>query len=276
MFLLKNLISQKFIELKEKNNIALIGFITLGYPDFNTTLEIAKTLEDGGVDLLELGVPFSDPVADGPIIQEASQIALNNKFTLDVGFKIISKIKKQTKIPLIIMTYYNPVFVFGTENFIKKINSLEVSGIIISDYPLAKIKEINKLCYNNNISFIPLIAPTSNLNIIQNLNKNNCANGFIYCISRTGITGVSKNLNTQIKEFLKNIKEKTKLPLAVGFGISKPQHIKTLKNYCEGVVVGSAFIKIIAANLKNKKLMLNKLKSFTQQLKNATKIIPNS
>lgn len=247
-----NRIELKFKDLAKKKEKALVGFVTAGDPDLKKSMEIIQAMIDSGIDVLELGVPFSDPSADGPVIQRASKRALKSGVTIEDVLTMAGKIRKTAYIPIIIFTYYNPVFAMGVQNFCQKSLKNGVDGVLIVDLPFEEsdeflqFKEAQKLC------LIRLIAPVTSEDRIKMITKS--ARGFIYLISKTGITG-SKGLDTQKTELIaKKIKSVTSLPQCTGFGISTPDHVKQVARFSDGIVIGSAFVKIIEDNLENPKL----------------------
>ena len=221
-----NKIDLKFKELREKNEKALIPFIALGDKSLDETVEIAQVLEKAGADIVELGIPFSDPLADGPIIQDAYHRALTSGIN----------------IPVIIMVYYNVVYCKGVEKFLNDLENAGVSGIIVPDVPLEEREELLKACENNNIDLIPLVAPTSK----ERINKITAnSKGFVYCVSHAGTTGEQNTISSNIKEYLQEVKNNTDTPICVGFGISSVETAGAVKEYCDGVIIGSAIVRRI-------------------------------
>jgi len=245
---------------------ALIPFIVSGYPDFETTKNLLKLFEEKKVAAIELGIPFSDPLADGPVIQKASKISLENGTNINKIFEMLEEIKADNfSTPIILFTYYNPVLSFGQESFIKKAASLNVSGIIIPDLPLEEAEEASKLCKENNIDLIMLVSPTSNMERIEKIAK--ASAGFIYLVSSTGVTGVRESFSAQLENILRKIKNFTKTPVAVGFGISKAGHIQELKELnADAAIIGSAIIKLIDRYKEDKNLLINKMSEYLDSL----------
>ncbi|MCH2541491.1 MAG: tryptophan synthase subunit alpha [Alphaproteobacteria bacterium] len=252
----EDLLKKKFDELKKKKKCGFISFITAGDPDFNTSYKILEKLPESGVDIIELGMPFSDPMADGPVIQKANDRAIKNKMNLKKTFGLIKKFRKKNKItPLVLMGYYNPIHKFGIKNFINQINKNKVNGVIVVDLPP---EEDNELCLpimKNKIHFIKLATPTTDKNRFKKIIKN--SSGFIYYVSITGITGANYKSNMNLEGEIKNLKKLTKLPIAVGFGIKNKKDVKKLSRNADAVVVGSSIIKKIEEALKKK---YNKIK----------------
>lgn len=246
-------IEKKFKKLKEANKKAFIAFITAGYPDLETTGKLILEFSRIGVDIVELGVPFSDPLADGPVIQEASRTALDNKVNLEDIFTLVNEYRSKTNIPIALMTYYNPVFCFGEDNFTKQARCAGVDGVIVPDLPPEEAGSFIKSCRINKINTIFLIAPTSakeRMNLISKV-----SDGFIYYVSLTGVTGIRRELPADLKFNLKSIKKITPKPVCAGFGVSTPQQVNEVGKICDGVIVGSAIIKKIKENIGKQDLV---------------------
>ncbi len=261
-------ISEKFEKLKEKKEKALIGFITVGDPTPKDTIFIAKSLIEGGVDIIELGLPFSDPLADGPTIQKASLRALNSGMNPNIYFEIVKEIKG---IPKVCLTYYNLILQRGIKKFVKDCQKSEILGLIVPDLPIEEAKPLLKFCNLFDVDLIFLIAPTTPKERIKKISKS--ARGFLYLVSLLGTTGEREKLSKYVKPLINRVKSLSlQIPLCVGFGISKPEHVKEiLKAGADGVILGSAFVKIIEKNLKNKKNLLFELKNFAKKLKEKCK-----
>lgn len=225
------------------NGKAFIPFITCGDPDLETTKEIIREISKNGADIIELGIPFSDPTAEGPVIQEANIRAISVGTTTDKVFEMVREIREEVSTPMAFMTYANVVFSYGSEKFISKCNEVGISGIILADIPYEEKKEFEQICEKYDVDLISLIAPTSE-NRIEMIAKD--AKGFIYLVSSLGVTGVRNQITTDISSIVKTIKAVTNVPCAVGFGISKPEQAANMAALSDGVIVGSAIIKIIA------------------------------
>ncbi|TYQ16604.1 UNVERIFIED_CONTAM: tryptophan synthase alpha chain [Acetivibrio alkalicellulosi] len=225
-----------------ENKKAFIPFITAGDPSLKITEELVLKMAEAGADLIELGIPFSDPVAEGPVIQEADYRALAGGTTTDKIFDSVSNIRRTCNVPLAFMTYANPVFTYGTERFMKACKELDVSAVIIPDIPFEEKDEIIPYSSKYGVEFISMIAPTS-LSRIQKISKE--ATGFIYCVSSMGVTGVRQDIGNKVEEMIKVVKEVKDIPCAIGFGISKPEQAAEMIKYSDGVIVGSAIVKII-------------------------------
>ena len=258
-------IERKFMELRQRNEKALVAYITAGDPDLETTVHLLRSLESAGVDVVEIGVPFSDPTADGPIIQAASQRALKNGVTLAAILDMIESLRKVSQIPIILFGYYNPIFSFGNKRFAEYAKRVGVDGILVVDLPPEESKELRQFTDYEQIDFISLIAPTSGKERIKYISKN--AQGFLYYISVTGVTGAANFYMADIKENVENIHNITSLPLVVGFGVSTPSQAKEISAFSDGVVIGSAFVKIIEENIGSKDLV-KLVSSYATSIKN--------
>jgi len=238
-----NLIDRKFKELKKNKKKAFIAFITAGDPNLSTTKRLILGLQDSGVDLVELGVPFSDPLADGPTIQASSARALKSKVTLKGIIKMVASMKKQVKIPLVFMTYYNPIFSYGLKAFVKDAKAAGVSGVIVPDMPCEESHQLCSIARRHNFSVIFLAAPTSTRPRLIKISK--LSKGFIYFVSLTGVTGARSKLPNDLIKNIKRLKNLTKKPVCVGFGVSDTTQAKRIAKISDGVIVGSAIIKLI-------------------------------
>ena len=260
-------IDQTFKILKNRGQVALIPFIVAGDPDLETTEALVLKMAESGTDIIELGVPFSDPLADGPIIQAASQRALQNGVNLRDIFRLTERLKG-IDIPLVLMTYFNPVFCFGLKDFAEGCQKSGVDGVIIPDLPPEEaglwISEARRM----NLDTIFLVAPTSPPERIRLVSR--CSRGFIYYVSVTGVTGTRENLPEEVGLAVKRIKEISQKPVAVGFGISSPEQAKRVSRFADGVIIGSAIVKIIGENLKSPD-MIDRVGDFVSSLTKALK-----
>lgn len=225
-----------------ENGKAFIPFITCGDPDLETTEKIAKEAVLNGADLIELGIPFSDPTAEGPVIQGANMRALSGGVTTDKVFELVRKLRKEIEIPMVFMTYANVVFSYGSERFISTCNEIGIDGIILPDLPFEEKEEFGPICKKYGVDLISLIAPTSQ-NRIAMIAKE--AEGFIYIVSSLGVTGMRSEINTNLDSIVKVVRENTDVPCAIGFGISTPEQAKKMSQISDGAIVGSAIIKLI-------------------------------
>jgi len=225
-----------------ENGKAFIAFITCGDPDFETTAAAVRAAVKNGADLIELGIPFSDPTAEGPVIQNANIRALNAGATTDKIFDFVKNIRKDIKVPMVFMTYANVVFSYGAEHFISICKEIEIDGLILPDLPFEEKNEFLPICHKYGICLISMVAPTSE-NRISMIAKE--AEGFLYVVSSLGVTGTRNEINTDIASIITSVRQNTNIPCAVGFGISTPEQAKKMANLSDGVVVGSAIIKIL-------------------------------
>jgi len=225
-----------------KNGKAFIGFLTAGDPDLNNTKECIFSMQKAGADLIEIGIPFSDPIAEGPVIQNANIRALKVGTSLEKIFKLVKEIRGKSDIPIVFLTYINPVFNFGYENFFKTAQITGVDGVIIPDLPYEEKNEISCYAEKYNVDIISLIAPTSN-DRIQKIAKE--AKGFVYIVSSMGVTGMRNKITTDVESIIKLVKAETNTPCAIGFGINTPEQAKHFSGISDGIIVGSAIVKII-------------------------------
>ena len=225
-----------------KNGKAFIPFITCGYPDLETTGKVVKEMVANGADLVELGIPFSDPTAEGPVIQGANVVALAGGITTDKIFDFVKELRKEVSVPMVFMTYANVVFSYGTERFMKRSAEVGMDGLILPDVPFEEKGEFDEVAKQYGLDMISLIAPTSEDRIAMIARE---ATGFIYIVSSLGVTGVRSEITTDIGSMVKLVKENTDIPCAVGFGISTPEQAAKMAGLSDGAIVGSAIIKII-------------------------------
>jgi len=242
---MRSRISSKFRSLKEQNRKAFIAYIMAGDPNISRTREMVRILEDCGVDIIELGVPFSDPLADGPAIQAAAQRALEGGTTLHTVIELVADLRKTTKIPIILMTYYNPIFKYDEEKFIEDACASGVDGIIVPDLPPDEAEGMLKLTKKRPFDVIFLLAPTSTEDRIEKVSK--ASRGFIYYVSITGITGSKLALDPAIETHMNRIRSVSDTPIAVGFGIATPDEASVVARFADGVIVGSAIVKKVNA-----------------------------
>ncbi len=226
-----------------KNGKAFIPFITVGDPDLETTEQVLYAMVEAGADLIELGIPFSDPTAEGPVIQDANLRALKNKITTDDVFAFVRKVRPNIPIPMVFMTYANVVFSYGIQRFVSTAAEAGISGLILPDVPFEEKQEFDPICKEYGLDFISLIAPTSKERIAMIAKE---ASGFVYCVSSLGVTGVRSEITTDIGAMVRLVKENRDIPCAVGFGISTPAQAAKMARLSDGAIVGSAIIKILA------------------------------
>ncbi len=226
-----------------KNGKAFIPFITCGDPDLDTTEKIVYAMVEAGADLIELGIPFSDPTAEGPVIQDANIRALSNKITTNDVFDLVRKLRKTVTIPMVFMTYANVVFSYGADKFISTCREIGIDGLILPDIPYEEKDEFDSICKEYGLDLISMIAPTSKDRISMIAKE---ASGFIYCVSSLGVTGTRSEITTDIGAMTKLVKEATDVPCAIGFGISNPETARKMAESSDGVIVGSAIVKLCA------------------------------
>ncbi len=227
---------------------AFIPFITCGDPDLETTAAVVREMAANGADLIELGIPFSDPTAEGPVIQNANLRALSGGVTTDKIFDLVRDLRKDVTIPMVFMTYANVVFSYGAEKFISTLNEIGIDGLILPDLPFEEKNEFQPLCKKYDVKLISLIAPTSE-NRIAMIAKE--AEGFIYIVSSLGVTGTRSEIKTDLASIVKIIRESTQVPCAIGFGISNPEQAQKMADISDGAIVGSAIVKILEKEGRN-------------------------
>ncbi len=225
-----------------RDNKAFIGFLTAGDPDLETTKRIIKKMAEAGCSLVEIGIPFSDPIAEGPVIQNANIRALKNNVTTDDVFDMVRELKKDISIPMVFMTYLNVLFKYGYDRFLQNASDAGICGVIIPDMPYEEKEELQSVAKNYGIEVVSLIAPTSE-DRIKTIAKD--AEGFIYTVSSLGVTGVRSEIKTDLDSITKAIREVTDVPVAIGFGINTPEQAHMYSQIADGVIVGSAIVKII-------------------------------
>lgn len=240
-----NLIDKQTEKIAAQKRLGLMTHVVVGYPSLEETIRLVKLMAKVGVDMVELQIPFSDPLADGPTIMKACETVLENGVRVRDAFKIAKRLSKEVDIPLLFMAYFNTVFKYGTEKFCKDAKRVGISGLIVPDIPLEEEEREHFMGYCNRFGLyhIRVVSPASTKERLQKNSK--VANGFVYCIAHQGITGVKDSLDPSLASYLKQVRKEFRLPLAVGFGISKKEHIEMLKPYADIVVVGSAVIDLI-------------------------------
>ena len=242
---------------------AFIAFITGGDPDLDTTERLIYAMDKAGADLIEIGIPFSDPVAEGPVIQAASERGLAGGCTTDKLFDLVAKVRKTCEKPIVFMTYINPVFTYGKDKFMAKCAECGIDGIIIPDIPYEEKDELSAECKTHGIDFISLIAPTSHERITMIAKE---AEGFVYCVSSMGVTGIRNEINTDISSMVQLVKQVNDIPCAVGFGISTPEQAEKMAGVSDGAIVGSAIVKLVARYGKNS---IEKVSDYVKSMKEA-------
>jgi tryptophan synthase alpha chain len=248
-----NRIDQKFKDLKAQKRKAFIAFITAGDPDLKTTEELVVALEAVGVDIIELGIPFSDPLADGPTIQASFLRALNKGTTVKKILETVKRIRMKSSLPIALMSSYNPIFHFGEEKFVETCTKAGVDALIVPDLPPEEAHNLRRLALQNDIDIIFFVAPTSQDERIKSNAR--ASSGFVYYVSVTGITGSQSAVARSVVKQVKRIKLLTDKPVCVGFGISTPQQVRDIGRAADGVIVGSAIVKAIEQNKGNRNLV---------------------
>jgi tryptophan synthase alpha chain len=230
------------IERIFENNKAFIPFVTAGDPTLTITKELVLAMTEAGADLIELGIPFSDPVAEGPVIQEADNRALAGGVTTDRIFDMLSELRKECDVPIAFMTYMNPIFTYGVERFLGRCRKVGIDAIIVPDLPFEERQELKPWCDAHKVTLISMIAPTS-MERIRLITKE--AEGFLYCVSSMGVTGIRSDLGNNISDMITEAKSVKDIPCAIGFGISTPEQAKAMASLADGVIVGSAIVKMV-------------------------------
>ncbi len=227
---------------------AFIGFVTGGDPSLEITAKLLPAMAEAGADLIEIGIPFSDPIAEGAVIQEANVRALAAGCTTDKLFDMLKTVRPTVKAPLVFLTYLNPIFTYGKEKFLQRCVECGISGLIIPDMPFEEKDELNTECEQYGVAIISMIAPTSQGRIAMIAKE---AAGFVYCVSSMGVTGIRSEINTDIDAMVRLVKSVTDIPAAVGFGIATPRQAKDMAAISDGAIVGSAIVKIVAKHGEN-------------------------
>ncbi|MBD2017814.1 tryptophan synthase subunit alpha [Microcoleus sp. FACHB-53] len=259
-------VSACFKSLHDSSQCALIPFITAGDPDLKTTAEALRILDESGADLIELGVPYSDPLADGPTIQAAATRALQQGVRLDDVLEMVKEVAPQIKAPIILFTYYNPILNRGIESFLKQIAEVGIKGLVVPDLPLEEAESLLTPAAEIGIEVVLLVAPTSSKERIEAIAHQ--SQGFIYLVSVTGVTGVRNQIESRVQDILQQMRTVTDKPIGVGFGISQPEQARQIKDWgADAVIVGSAFVKRLADGTPAEGL--SAIGEFCQNLKSA-------
>lgn len=233
-------ISRRFAELRERGELGIVAYITAGDPSLEATLQFVQALAEGGADVIELGVPFSDPLADGPTIQRASERALRAGTTLHGVIDLVRRIRASSQVPLVLFSYYNPILQMGVENFARRASEAGADGVLVTDLTPEESSDYRRILAEHRLDTIFLGAPTSTDERLQKIAA--CSSGFLYLISRTGVTGAKEALAEDLPALIRRARDVTKLPIAVGFGISQPSHVSILGRLADAAVVGSALV----------------------------------
>ena len=248
-----NRIDRCFAELKRRGDKALVCFLMSGDPDLDTTEKLVEKIAECGADIVELGIPFSDPLADGPSIQAAGQRALDGGTTLRTVLQRVKSIRERCEVPIVLMTYYNPIQKYGIERFAREAASAGADGVIMTDLPPDEAADWRSAATQAGLATIFLLAPTSTKERIELVA--NMASGFIYCVSRTGVTGARDEVPAELKDLVGIIKVASSLPVVIGFGISRPEHVRQVTSFADGAVVGSALVNVIADHADKDELL---------------------
>ena len=225
-----------------KDTKAFIPFITGGDPSLEITEQLLYAMEEAGADIIEIGIPFSDPIAEGPVIQAANERALAAGCTTDRLFETVKKAREKVQVPMVFLTYLNPIFTYGKERFMERCRECGIQGVIVPDMPFEEKGELREVCREYGVEIISLIAPTSHERITAIAKE---AEGYIYCVSSLGVTGMRKEISTDIQGMVDKVRQVTKVPCAVGFGISTPEQAQQMAAVSDGVIVGSRIVKIV-------------------------------
>ncbi len=238
---MKSAIGRTFEELKAGRGKAFIPFVTAGDPDLDTTIRLVPAMAKAQADIVELGIPFSDPLADGPTIQRSSERALKNGYRWRDYLAAVAEIRRECRVPIVLFSYYNPIYQHGIERLAAEAHSAGVDGILVTDMTPEEADEYCACMECHDLDTIFLVAPTSSRERVKKIAR--CSRGFVYIVSRTGVTGTQERLSDAILPTLRNVREQTPLPLAVGFGISSPEHVRAVWEVADGAVVGSAIVR---------------------------------
>ncbi|HEY3373518.1 MAG TPA: tryptophan synthase subunit alpha [Candidatus Aquicultor sp.] len=243
MLMKTNAIDDLFEQLRAGNKAALMPYLMAGFPNIEASLKLITGVAEAGADLIELGIPYSDPLADGPTIQAAAECALANGVTTDTAFELVRRARQHTATPIVIMTYYNIIYRYGMKRFAINAGEAGVNGVICPDLPPEEADPWRHTAATYGIATVMLATPTSGEDRLRNIAR--MSSGFIYCVSLTGVTGARANLPANLADFIKRIRKVTDKPLAVGFGISQPEQAKQIAGIADGVIIGSALISLI-------------------------------
>lgn len=256
-----NRIEARFAQLQKEKKKALITYITAGLPSISKTVELVKAQDEAGVDVVELGIPFSDPVADGPVIQDASYRSIQNGTNLKKVFEAMEELRKESQVPVVFMMYYNTILYYGVKEFVEKSIAVGVDGLIVPDLPYEEQDEIRQyLDGQDDLILIQLVSPVSKQRIPMILEN---ARGFVYCVSQMGVTGKGANFHKDVREYLSEVKAVSKVPVMMGFGIQDAKDVKQFCDIIDGAIVGSAFIRL----MEEKNFDVNEAKDYVAEFK---------
>ncbi len=261
-------IRERFAELAARDERALVIYVTAGHPTMSRCREVLRAVVEGGADLVELGIPFSDPMADGPTIQRSSSRALKGGATMEGAFSLVRNFRRISSIPLVMFTYYNPVFVYGGERFARRAEDEGADGVLVVDLPLEEAGELTSHLRAHGLDFIQLVTPTTGPERIASIASN--AGGFLYYVTVTGVTGARESLNREVEPALRRIRAVSPVPVCAGFGISSPDQVREVARCADGVVVGSALVNLVERSAESPELF-REVRNFVASLKEATK-----
>lgn len=261
-----NRIENRLNELKRENKKAFITYMTAGLPDREKSAEIIKVQAEAGIDIIEIGVPFSDPIADGPTIQDASYRSIQKGTNLKKVFELIQEVRKDCQVPIVFMLYYNTILYYGVEKFVDKCIECGVDGMIIPDLPFEETFEIREFLNKENAPFlIPLVSPVSKDRIPMLVEE---AKGFVYCVSSMGVTGQNADFHKDVKNYLRSVKDSSNIPVMIGFGIRNAEDIEGFKDVIDGCIVGSHFIEVMEKSGYDNNAIKKYITTFKKELNN--------
>ena len=262
--------AEMFRSTRERNEGVFIPFVVAGDPDYETSLKIVKKLVESGADALEIGFTFSDPVADGPSVQNADLRASNSGMTVEKSFEFLEEVRQFTDKPIGLLLYFNLVYKYGVDRFYKRLNSVGINAVLIADLPPEESGQVEQVAHENRIEQIFIVSQATSNARMEKISS--IGSGFIYAASVMGTTGIRNNVEKNTTELIKRIKNGCKLPVCVGFGISRPEHVEEILSAgADGAIVGSAIINIIEENLDNEEEMLKKVSKYVKNMKQSTK-----
>ena len=259
-----NRIDRKFQELRDRGASAFMPYVCAGDPNPELTSKLFRTLEEAGADLIELGVPFSDPIADGPTVQRASERALTHNISLEQILAIVADLRSQTEIPIALMSYYNPIFRMGEEAFCKAAHEVGIDGLIVPDLPPEQAQSLLEIAPNYNLATIFMVAPTSTPERMQLIAS--VSTGFIYCVSVTGVTGARATWSDEVTPMVTELRKHTDKPISIGFGISTPEQTTQVAQIADGAIVASAIINAYEAHIDDEAKLLTTVRQFASEL----------
>ena len=259
-----NRIDKKFQELRDRGASAFMPYVCAGDPNPELTSKLFLTLEEAGADLIELGVPFSDPIADGPTVQRASERALTHNISLEQILAIVADLRPQTEIPIALMSYYNPIFRMGEEAFCKAAHEVGIDGLIVPDLPPEQAQFLLEIAPNYNLATIFMVAPTSTPERMQLIAS--VSTGFIYCVSVTGVTGARATWSDEVTPMVTELRKHTDKPISIGFGISTPEQTTQVAQIADGAIVASAIINAYEAHIDDEAKLLTTVRQFASEL----------